>query len=191
MSNPLEAEVWVLHLGHRLGRDERMTTHLGLVARAFGARGLLLASRDDRVAASLEALSARWGGSFEVRQEVPWRREVRAWKEGGGRVVHLTMYGEPLDRVAPALRRHRRLWVAVGSKRVPSDIYSIADRNVAVGHQPHSEVAALALFLDRYFQGRQLDLRFPGARQAIPPEGVRGVGKGAEGRKAETGREAP
>lgn len=176
----------MLHLGHRLGRDERMTTHLGLVARAFGARGLLLASRDARVAGSLAAVSARWGGSFEVRQEVAWRREAREWRETGGQVVHLTMYGEPLDRALPALRLHRRLWVAVGSEKVPPDIYRIADRNVAVGHQPHSEVAALALFLDRYFRGRQLGLRFPGARREIPPEGAKGAG-----RKVETGRGAP
>ncbi|MEM3085688.1 MAG: tRNA (cytidine(56)-2'-O)-methyltransferase [Halobacteria archaeon] len=185
MRNP-PAEVWVLHLGHRLGRDERMTTHLGLVARAFGARGLLLASRDDRVAASLAAVSARWGGSFEVRQEVPWRREAREWKEGGGRLVHLSMYGEPLDRVAPAARLWRKVWVAVGSEKVPPDIYTLADRTVAVGHQPHSEVAALALFLDRCFRGRQLGLRFPGAMQQIPTGGSKGAG-----RKIETGRGAP
>lgn len=177
MSNSKAPEIWVLHLGHRLGRDERMTTHLGLVARAFGARGLLLASRDERVAASLAAVSARWGGSFEVRQGVAWRREAREWKRAGGGVVHLTMYGEPLERAVGRIRRHRRLWVAVGSQKVPPDIYRVADWNVAVGHQPHSEVAAAALFLDRCFRGRQWDLRFPGARQVIPPGGLRRRGE--------------
>lgn len=193
MSNP-EAppgpEIWVLHLGHRLERDQRMTTHLGLVARAFGARGLLLASRDSRVAASLEAVSARWGGGFEVRQEVAWRREAGTWKEAGGKVVHLSMYGEPLERAIPTVRRWQKVWVAVGSEKVPPDIYRVADRTVAVGHQPHSEVAALALFLDRYFGGRQLGLRFPGALREVPPEGAKGVGRPSGG-KVETKRVTP
>jgi len=36
-------EVAVLRLGHRPGRDERMTTHVGLTARALGADRVVLA----------------------------------------------------------------------------------------------------------------------------------------------------
>jgi tRNA (cytidine56-2'-O)-methyltransferase len=32
--------ITVLRLSHRVGRDERVTTHVGLTARAFGASGI-------------------------------------------------------------------------------------------------------------------------------------------------------
>ena len=35
----------------------------------------------------------------------------------------------------------------MGSEKVPGDLYGLADVNVAVGNQPHSEVAALAVLL--------------------------------------------
>jgi tRNA (cytidine56-2'-O)-methyltransferase len=44
----------------------------------------------------------------------------------------------------------------VGGPKVPAEVFDLADYNVAVGHQPHSEVAALAVFLDRLFQGDAL-----------------------------------
>ena len=39
--------VWVLRLGHRPFRDQRLTTHVALTARAFGAEGMILADRRD------------------------------------------------------------------------------------------------------------------------------------------------
>ncbi|MHC1589292.1 MAG: RNA methyltransferase, partial [Methermicoccaceae archaeon] len=33
--------------------------------------------------------------------------------------------------------------------KVPREVYELSDYNVAVGNQPHSEVAALAVMLDR------------------------------------------
>jgi tRNA (cytidine56-2'-O)-methyltransferase len=41
--------VTVLRLGHRPERDKRITTHVGLVARAFGAEEMLLAGGGDAV----------------------------------------------------------------------------------------------------------------------------------------------
>jgi tRNA (cytidine56-2'-O)-methyltransferase len=49
---------------------------------------------------------------------------------------------------------------------------------VAVGSQPHSEVAALAVFLDRLFEGRELSREFEGGLKIIPsPRGKHIVGK--------------
>ena len=36
----------VLRLGHRIGRDKRITTHVALVARAFGADKILIDTED-------------------------------------------------------------------------------------------------------------------------------------------------
>ena len=38
----------VLRLGYRKGRDPRITTHLALVSRAFGADGFMLSGDEDK-----------------------------------------------------------------------------------------------------------------------------------------------
>jgi tRNA (cytidine56-2'-O)-methyltransferase len=139
----------VLRLGHRPERDQRVTTHVGLTARALGASGMLLASNDKGVINSLNEVAGRWGGSFFARSVDSWKQEVRSWKDSGGRVVHLTMYGQNLPDVIADISKEESLMVVVGAEKVPPDIYQMADWNVAVGSQPHSEIAALAVFLDR------------------------------------------
>ena len=47
--------VSVLRLGHRRERDKRITSHLGLTARAFGADEVILAGEEDESA--LETLN--------------------------------------------------------------------------------------------------------------------------------------
>jgi tRNA (cytidine56-2'-O)-methyltransferase len=157
--------VEVLRLGHRAGRDPRLTTHLALAARAFGARRMYLNPPDPRLAGTVAAVSDRWGGGFSVEGSEDWKRTVRSFD---GTTVHLTMYGRPLDRVVERLRRRPRLLVIVGGAKVPSDLYGLADENVAIGSQPHSEVAALAVFLDRVL-GTPPDDAWVGARQRIVP----------------------
>ena len=145
-ADPSGPAVEVLRLGHRAGRDPRLTTHLALTARAFGAERMHLHPPDREIARRLEAVRQRWGGHFAVRDVPSWQELLRT---APGTVVHLTMYGEPLERVLPRLRRRRHILVVVGGAKVPAELYRLADVNVAVGHQPHSEVAALAVFLTR------------------------------------------
>jgi Uncharacterized protein conserved in archaea len=58
--------VYVLRLGHRPGRDRRVTTHVGLVARAFGANGFILEGCDESVLDSLRKVLHSWGGDMAV-----------------------------------------------------------------------------------------------------------------------------
>lgn len=161
--------VVVLRLGHRPFRDQRLTTHVALTARALGAEGMVLADRrDPELERVVEEVGREWGGSFWVKGGRPWREVVEEWKGKGGKVVHLTMYGRPLDEVLPLLRGHDLL-VAVGAEKVPGEVFELADHNVAVGNQPHSEVAALAVFLDRLFGGEELGREFGGGRRRIVP----------------------
>jgi tRNA (cytidine56-2'-O)-methyltransferase len=96
------------------------------------------------------------------------------WKESGGKVVHLTMYGTNLPDVTDEIRDCENIMVVVGAEKVPAEVYDLADWNVAVGNQPHSEVAALAVFLDRLFQGRELCEKFEGGLKIVPtPRGKR------------------
>ena len=157
-----------MRLGHRPERDKRITTHVGLVARAFGAEEMILAGRDDKLVSGLEDVVERWGGNFQVRSTGGWKGEARRWKEAGGRIVHLTMYGTPLSESIDEIRRSEAVMVVVGAEKVPPEIYEVADWNVGVGNQPHSEVAALAVFLDRLFLGQELDREFGGKIEVVP-----------------------
>jgi tRNA (cytidine56-2'-O)-methyltransferase len=162
--------ITVLRYGHRPGRDKRATTHVGLVARAFGAGRFLLAAEDDSVVESLQDVADKWGGSFRVGTVANWRSFLKNFK---GVRVHLTMYGLPLDKVAGELRNRAEredVLVFVGAEKVPPEVYQLCEYNVAVGSQPHSEIAALALFLDRIFDGKELDREFEGAELQVVPQ---------------------
>ncbi|MGB2728405.1 MAG: tRNA (cytidine(56)-2'-O)-methyltransferase [Halobacteriota archaeon] len=163
-------KIVILRLGHRMERDKRITTHVGLVGRALGASGMLLASDDKGIERSIKEVTERWGGDFFVQTGVKWRDELNKWKQEGGKVCHLTMYGENvLDVIAEIREGTNRIMVVVGAEKVPYDIFEAADWNVAVGNQPHSEIAALALFLDYLQEGKELKTKFEHAELEIVP----------------------
>ena len=83
--------------------------------------------------------------------------------------MHLTMYGEPYREVVPRIRRDRPLLIVVGGAKVPGDVFKHAHYNVAVGNQPHSEVAALALFMEAWFGEGGTEQHFPDAQLIIHP----------------------
>lgn len=157
----------ILRIGHRPQRDKRVTTHVGLVARAFGADQLVIAGSDDEVKKSIDGVSKRFGGSFKVIYTENWRRFVKDWK-GRGIVVHLTMYGEELETAVKLLPKEKDMLVIVGAQKVPREAYELADFNISVGNQPHSEVAALAIFIDRYFEGAWQNKDFKGRLKILP-----------------------
>lgn len=163
--NPDPPSVSVLRVGHRPGRDPRLTTHVALAARAFGAERMYLNPPDDELARRVAEVAATWGGPFRVEGASDWKSVVRNFD---GRVVHLTMYGEPLADHLATLRTDRRILVVVGGAKVPSELYQRAGLNIAVGHQPHSEVAALAVFLAEV-RGVPGPGAWPGAVQAVEP----------------------
>ncbi len=166
------ARIYVLRIGHRPGRDKRITTHVFLVARAFGAHGFVLGDVvDEKIRETYEKVTRRWGGrGFVFEMGVSSRKYLVEWKRRGGVVVHLTMYGLHVDSVIDEIRGcGRDILVVVGAEKVPPFFYEEADYNVAIGHQPHSEVAALAIFLDRYYRGEELYLTYPDAEIVIEP----------------------
>jgi tRNA (cytidine56-2'-O)-methyltransferase len=173
-----DKNVTVLRIGHRPERDQRVTTHVGLTARALGARGMYLAASDKGVVESIADVAGRWGGDFFCRDNVKWRSCIKTWKEEGGVVVHLTMYGLNLPDIIEEIRPHKKILIIVGAEKVPGDIYGIADYNVAVTGQPHSEISSLALFLDHLFSGTELTSEFSGAQIRIIPSKA---GKRTEG----------
>ncbi len=160
-------KTFILRLGHRAGRDKRISTHCGLVARAFGADGIVYSGeKDQSVIDSIRKVSRQWGGKFEVMYEKNWKSFVRKWK---GQVIHLTMYGLPVQKAMGKIKDKDTL-IIVGGEKVPYEVYQIADRNVSVTSQPHSEIAALSIFLDRLHKGRELGRKFPRAEKTVVPQ---------------------
>jgi tRNA (cytidine56-2'-O)-methyltransferase len=162
-------DVTVLRLGHRPGRDERITTHVGLTARALGADGVILAGAGRSRADTILDITDRFGGPFDVSTTEEPKRVIREFE---GSVVHLTMYGEPIQEVEGDITAdHDRspLLVVVGAEKVPFEVYERADYNVGVTNQPHSEIASLAVFLDRLFEGRELDREWEDPDKVVVP----------------------
>ena len=169
-------EVFVLRWGHRPQRDVRLTTHVALTARALGASGFILSDAvDQRIKETIAQVSQNWGGSFLFEMGASWKRAAHEWKIKGGIVVHLTAYGENIQTsnvLERILDQKKNVLVVVGSQKVPKDFFSkeVSDFNVSIGNQPHSEVAALAIFLDRFFEGEELASVFEEARIRIIPQ---------------------
>lgn len=154
-------EIIVFRLGHRLPRDERITTHVCLVARAFGASSIIYSGQKDHsLERSVGSIVENWGGDFSVEYEKGTVGRIRKMKKEGFAVVHATMYGEPLGEKKNELAKLGKALVVVGGEKVPPEVYELADFNVAVGSQPHSEVAALAIILDRMNGGKELERSF-------------------------------
>lgn len=149
----------VLRLGHRLPRDERISTHVALVSRAFGASGIIYSGEHDSgLEESVERICSRWGAGdgFSIAYEKSPLRIIRDHKKKGFRIIHLTMYGMPVMEKLSSMKNPGNLLIVVGSEKVPSEVYELADFNVSVTSQPHSEVAALAILLDRLQDGAEL-----------------------------------
>jgi tRNA (cytidine56-2'-O)-methyltransferase len=154
----------VLRLGHRPTRDQRVTTHVALTARALGADEVWVSTPDSELEKTIQSVVGRFGGKFKIKTGVDWRKAIKAWE---GQVVHLTMYGESLSKALPTIKT-KRLMIVVGAEKVPREVYDLADRNVSVGNQPHSEVAALAIFLDRHGDGKKLEKGQKGRLVIVP-----------------------
>jgi len=162
--------ICVLRLGHRLVRDERVTMHVFLTARAFSASGVIYSGeKDGDLEKRIRNVVARWGGSFEVNYERNWKKAIEKWKEKGV-VCHLTMYGINIDDCLDKIPKDKDLLVVVGSQKVLRPVFQLADFNIAIGNQPHSEVAALAVFLDRLTEGKGLKREFEGAKIKVVPQ---------------------
>jgi tRNA (cytidine56-2'-O)-methyltransferase len=164
-----EKSIRVLRVGHRYVRDYRTLTHLCLVSRAFGAECIYLEEIDDGLLESVQEVKAAWGGEFEVRQVTSWKSAITEAKKDGRTVIHLTMYGMPLMDKVEKLRKEDRFLIVVGGPKVPGDVYQMADYNIAVTSQPHSEVAALAVVMHELQTGEELKKEFGPSKMKILP----------------------
>ncbi|MBN1169791.1 tRNA (cytidine(56)-2'-O)-methyltransferase [Candidatus Micrarchaeota archaeon] len=155
-------EIHILRLSHRLPRDERISTHVALVARAFGADGMTYTGQHDSgLEDSIKRICNNWGGKFSVSYEKSFKKVITSYKKKGFEIIHLTMYGIPVQK----MKKPEKALIIVGSEQVPSEVYRLADQNLSVTGQPHSEVAALAIALERL---NGMDHEFKGKLQVLP-----------------------
>ncbi len=173
--------VTILRIGHRIKRDKRITTHLVLVARAFGTPRIVVAGDEDRnLINTIDKIVLEWGGNFKLEM-IPydeWKTFIQQWKSNNkNRIIHLTMYGENLltfersedfNNLKKWSKNLTNLLVVVGGEKIPGKVFQYADWNIAISNQPHSEVSSLAVFLD-HLVPNNLQIQFANAHKQIIP----------------------
>ena len=166
----------VVRIGQRLVRDDRVTTHVALVARAFGAERIFMSEVNPEIKETIEKINKTWGGKFEIEFIDKWKSIVKKKKDDNFKIVHLSMYGQNINKIQEVLSKEENLLIVVGAEKVPREIYELADYNVGLGSQPHSEISALAILLDRIHKGKQFEKEFPDAiRRIIPTKNGKNV----------------
>ena len=159
----------ILRIGQRLVRDDRVTTHVALAARAFGASKIYMNEVNPEIKDTLDGINKTWGGDFEISFIDNWKELVKRRKNDSVRIVHLTMYGEDINDIESRLEKEKVLLIVIGAEKVPREIFDLADYNVAIGNQPHSEISALAVLLDRILKGKKFSTSFDEAQRKIIP----------------------
>ena len=147
----------ILRLNHRISRDKRLTTHVALTARAFGASKLYYTGqKDSEFEDSIKSVVDRVGGSFEIEFIKDYKPIIKSKK-----IIHLTVYGLPLEKEITKIKKFKDILVIVGGAKVQPEFYNISDYNISVSQQPISEVSALAIFLYKYFNGKYAEFKNP------------------------------
>lgn len=161
----------VLRLDHRVGRDTRITTHVCLTSRAFGADNIILSGEQDKhIIESVERIVDNWGGNFNVEYDKNFMKVIREHKRNGFEIIHLTMYGKQVCDVIPEIRDNNKdKLIIVGGAKVPTEVFEESDWNLSVTNQPHSEVAALAICLHYIMDGEEFNTVYDDSKMEIIP----------------------
>jgi tRNA (cytidine56-2'-O)-methyltransferase len=166
----MKQEIIIFRYGHREVRDYRVTSHCSLVARALGAKKIIICGeKDESMKKSVDDVTTRWGGNFKIKFVNNWENELNKIKKKGFVLVHLTMYGERLIDKEKVLQKKQKICIIIGSQKVEKGIYEISNYNISVTTQPHSEIASLAISLDRIQKGKEFNKKFKGAKKQIIP----------------------
>jgi tRNA (cytidine56-2'-O)-methyltransferase len=163
-------EIIIFRYGHRTIRDYRVSSHCSLVARAFGAKKIIICGEEDlKMKNSVDIVTKKWGGPFKIEFVPSWEKKLMKIKKSGFKLIHLTMYGENIQKTEKKIMNHSKICIIIGSQKVEREIYDISDYNIGITQQPHSEIAALAVFMDRIQKGKELSKIFKTAKKKIKP----------------------
>lgn len=161
----------VLRLDHRSKRDARITTHVCLTSRAFGASKIYLSGeKDEKLMENVRDVVKRWGGDFQVEYKKNYMNLIEEWQNNGGEVIHLTMYGSQVQEIIDEIKESPKdKLIIVGGSRVPTKIYKKSDYNASVTKQPHSEVSSLGVFQHMLMDGSEFEFEFEDAVFEVVP----------------------
>ena len=160
----------VLRIGHRPERDKRITTHVALTARAFGASRISFHRPDSRILETVSDVCKKFGGDFRIETISNPKKFLKEWN---GKIIHLTMFGISIDeKVAEIKEFTEPLLFVVGAEKVPPWVFEFSDYNIAIGNQPHSEVAALSVALSKVY-GKTYNQNFEGGEVKVIPSSER------------------
>lgn len=163
-------QIVVVRISGRTYRDLRITTHCGLVARAFGAEKIILSQDSDTsVPKTIQSVVERFGGDFQVEFTTNIGQQLKKLKKDGFSIVHLTMYGEKLPQHISVIRKKTKIAIVIGADKVPASVYQQADYNIGITNQPHSEVAALAVTMHEIMNGKEEELVFKNRKLEVIP----------------------
>tara|TARA_B100001013_G_scaffold149559_1_gene88800 strand:- start:86 stop:622 length:537 start_codon:yes stop_codon:yes gene_type:complete len=166
--------VTILRLGNRIERDYRITTHCALVARAFGANEIIISGQIDKdIKTTIQKINQNWGGDFEVKYINKWKTYLRSQKDAGNFIILSTMYGINIDEIVAEINtiyKKHNIVIVIGAGKLSPEVYDYCDLNIAVSNQPHSEVASLAIILDRIFNSKQFYKEFDNRKLIINPQ---------------------
>nr|AIE92350.1 tRNA (cytidine56-2'-O)-methyltransferase (atrm56) [uncultured marine thaumarchaeote AD1000_21_H05] len=69
-------EIEVLRIGQRVVRDDRVTTHVALVARSFGAHKIYMNEVNPDIEKTISDINKTWGGDFKIEIISEWKKSL-------------------------------------------------------------------------------------------------------------------
>ena len=121
----------VLRIGQRIVRDDRVTTHVALVARAFGATKIYMNEVNPEIRDTINKINETWGGKFKIEIITKWKDIINS-KKNTSKIVHLTMYGENINEIQDKIQQEDNILIVVGAEKVPREVYEQAHYNVSI-----------------------------------------------------------
>ena len=147
-------------------------TDLCLIARAFGASGIVFTSNDKKLAAKSQRfcrdICDKWGGSFSVSFTNSWKDYIKSKRNY--KTIYLTRYGIPIRQAEYALRTYKNMLIIVSFSEKIKELYDIADFNISITSQPHTMASSMTALLRTYYRDRELSMHFENAKYKIIPE---------------------
>jgi len=70
-------EIEVLRIGQRVVRDDRVTTHVALVARSFGAQKIYMNEVNPEIKHTISDINKTWGGNFKIEIISEWKKIIK------------------------------------------------------------------------------------------------------------------
>ena len=89
---------------------------------------------------TVSSVSKRWGGRFKVEIIQDWKSLAKLGKRKVAKWLTLQCMASILMISLKGCAKKTSLLVIIGAEKVPQEAHDLADYNIAIGNQPHSEI---------------------------------------------------